>query len=392
MMSSANLFATDIYLPALPDMATHFNCSQTEIQLSITVFLLGFASCQLVAGVLSDRFGRKKVALIGFTIFTIASLLCAYATNLQQFYGFRLLQALGGGVGSVISRALIADRYDRQQSAKIFSTTFPIIGLSAAITPSLGGHLTHWLGWRANFLVMAIFGLGILFIAFYYLNHYSHSTVNQEKLKNSKANSRGIQSYFEVISNIEFLGFALIICASFCVFRSFTVESPFVFNKEGYAAEEIGHFYTAISIAYVAGNLIAKKLINKMILEKILSIGISIFVLGGASMIVASLIYAHHPLALLIPMFIISLANGFLFPIGSAGAMSAVPGEFTGTASGVMGAIQCILAAFCINWVGKLCQGEALFMSIFIGTLILVGFSSYLLLIVYKPKTRMTTT
>lgn len=392
LMSSASLFATDIYLPALPDIANHFNCSQTDIQGSITVFLIGLASCQLAAGMLSDRFGRKKVVITGFTIFTLTSFLCAYAHSLTEFYILRILQAMGAGAGSVVSRTLIANRYDRQTAAQIFSTTFPIIGLSAAIAPLIGGYLTTLWGWRSTFMVIAGLGLAVLCILFCSLEDNNNLTSERSKSRNEvNLMTVGFPGYLNVIRTLEFLGYALIISASFCVFRCYAVESPFVFNKQGYGAEQIGHFYFGIPFTYVFGNLLAKKLLNKLSLEKVLTYGIAIFVLGGLCMVVATLLLDFNPYAIILPMCLITIGNGFLFPVGSAGALSAVSSEYIGTASGVMGAIQFLGAAVCINWVGKLCQGEAVLMAMFVGTIILIGLSSYLFLMVYKTKTRVTT-
>jgi DHA1 family bicyclomycin/chloramphenicol resistance-like MFS transporter len=169
LMGSVGLLATDIYLPALPEMATYFNCNQVEIQASFTLFLLGLAICQLVYGSLADRFGRKRVTLLGLTLFMIATLLCASAETLGEFLAFRLLQAMGGGVGSVVNRAIIADRYDKLQAAKVFSTIFPIIGLSAAIGPWIGGYLTYFMGWRSVFYFMAGFGAVVWVLVFFFL-------------------------------------------------------------------------------------------------------------------------------------------------------------------------------------------------------------------------------
>ena len=230
-MSSVSIFATDTYLPALPDMALHFNCTQTEIQLSFTVFLLGLAGSQLIVGALSDRFGRKKIVISGFVLFTLSSILCANAHTLSQFIIFRLLQAIGGGVGSVTSRALVVDRYNRQESVKIFSTIFPIVGSSAAIAPFIGGYLTTFFGWRSNFFMIAIFGLIILFCVFLCLKNKVPSVSTKHPPTSKK------QGYSDVLGNLEFLGYALIIAAGFCVFRSYSVETPFVFSRQGYAPE-----------------------------------------------------------------------------------------------------------------------------------------------------------
>lgn len=388
MMGSVGMFATEINLPALPLMAIEFNCNQTDIQISFTVFLLGLATCQLLAGMLIDKFGRKKVALIGFLLFTVASILCAYASSLSQLIVFRLLQAAGAGVGSVLSRILVVDRYERQQAIKVFSTTFPIIGLSATVGPSIGGYLTSFWGWRAPFFFIAVYGLIMLLFAYFVLNskHENAHTISNEK----QAGSYGLQNYWNVFCNLEFLGHVFIICASFCVFRSYSVESPFVFSNQGYAPEEMGPFYIAPSIAYILGNLLAKKLINTQSVEKVLRTGISVFVLGGLCMIGSTFAFGENTYAVVLSMSVIVLGNGFLFPISSAGAMTSVRSEASGTASGIMGAMQFVLAAFCTNLVGEVCHGKAFPLSLFLGTIILVGLCSYLWLVVYKPRARVT--
>ncbi len=388
-MASVSLFATDIYLPALPEMAIYFNCTQSAIQSSFTVFLLGLASCQLVAGIISDRFGRKRVLMVGLTIFTISSILCACATTLPQFVVFRMLQAMGGGVGSVISRALVADRFNRQDAVKVFSTVFPIVGLSSAIGPFVGGYLTHFFGWQSTFYFIAGFGFLILITVFFCLTQQKEKTVDPTILKPTLL-AHNLPKYVGVLRNLEFLGYVFIISASFCVFRCYTVESPFVFNTLGFGAKEIGHFYIVLSIAYLIGNLTAKKLTQKMNIEKLLQIGMSFFVLGGFCMIVSSLILEHSPYTIIIPMCVITLGNGFLFPVASAGAMTSVSAELIGTASGLMGAIQFVCAAFCVSWIGQLCQGKVIPLSFSIGFVCLIGLMSYLMLTLYRPKAEVT--
>ncbi len=374
LMMSVNLLATDIYLPALPEMAVHFACSQAEIQVSFTVFLLGLAGCQLLAGRFSDHFGRRKVAIIGFSVFTLFSFLCAKATSLEQLNLFRLIQACGGGVGSVIGRTLIVDRFDRQQSVKAFSTIFPIVGLSSAVGPFLGGYLTHFWGWQATFFFISGFGGVILILTMTCLGKESVIPQTTEK-KLPK------QSTFKVINNLEFWGYALMVGASFAVFRSYSVESPFVFSNQGYEAEEIGNFYILLSLSYLLGNLIAKKLINRLSLNKVLKIGISILISGGCIMSLSTYLLQNEPYALIIPMAVVTLGNGFLFPVASAGALTSVSNAFAGTASGMMGATQFILAAACSYWIGKLCQGQAVALSLFVTAVIFLGLCSFLLLV-----------
>lgn len=385
MMGSVSLFATDIYLPALPQMAIFFNCSQPEIQASFTVFLLSLAVCQLTYGVLCDRFGRKKVTLFGLSLFMLGSVLCAISDTLTEFMIARILQAIGGGVGSVVVRAIIASNFDRTAAVKIYSTTFPIIGLSSAIGPFVGGYLTYFFNWQATFYFMALYGLITMLLVHFCLEE-SKAKLTEEFYNDKYTFFNTFKSYWMVIKNINFISYVLIICAGYCAFRCYAVESPFVFDSHGFVAEEMGSFYVALSVAYIIGNLFAKKFINKMSLERVLSIGFWFFVLGGLCMVAGAFHIEKTPYAVIIPMALVTLGNGFLFPTGSASAMASVPGSFSGLASGLLGAFQFILAALCINWIGEVCHGHALSMSVFITTIILIGLSSFLVLLFRRSR------
>lgn len=383
LIGSVSFFATDIYVPALPEMAEYFHCNQVDIQSSFTLFFLGLALCQLVSGALSDRFGRKKILLVGFCMFTFASWGCAQSKTLSEFLVFRLLQAISGGVGSVVFRALIVDRFSKEESAKLFSVIFPIIGLSAAIAPLIGGYLTYFWGWKATFSFVTGFGAVILVLVSLFLD--DKQKVRTKDIDLVLPPPSRIRRYFGIVRNAEFLGYTLVICACFCAFRSYTVESPFVFNHQGYAAEEIGQFYIILSVNYLLGSLLARTLMNKIKVGTVLWVGIGVFVTGGFSMIWASWFYSHSPFAIILPMSVIALGNGLLFPIASAGALTSVPGELSGSAAGLMGATQFVLAAFCINWVGELCGGQAIPLSFFMGVIVMVGLLSYWLFI-HRPS------
>lgn len=396
MMSATGLFATDIYLPALPEMSRFFNCSQTEIQASFTVFLLGLAGCQLVYGILADRFGYKRILIFGLTLFTFASILCAWSVSLSQFISFRLLQALGGGAGSVICRTIISQRYSRTETVKIFSTIFPIIGLSAAIAPLIGGYLTYFFNWRSTFYFMAFFGMLAMGLVIMYLKENPKRErfilsdyENEHESGNITQNISRITGYLGVLKNFKFLGYALILCSGFAVFRCYTVESPFVFDNQGYVAEEMGQFYIALSLAYMAGNLWAKRLVNSLSVEQVIRRGFVFSVVGGILMVIGAFCFENSPYAVILPMAVITLGNGFLFPTSSAGAMASVPVQFSGMASGLMGSLQFVVAAFCVHWVGEICQGQAEIMSLYLGTVIFIGLLNYLFF-VYRPKVRVT--
>lgn len=393
MMSSVGLFATDIYLPSLPEMTQYFNCSQSDIQASFTVFLLGLASCQLVYGILADRFGRKRILIFALTLFVLASLLCAFAQTLTQFIFFRFLQALGGGSGSVISRAIVINRYSRTEAVKVFSTIFPVIGLSGAIAPLIGGYLTYFFDWRSNFYFMALFGsvsLGLV-LALLPKTTAPLPLANDTNNSASQVTPFKASQYLDVLKNVPFLGYAFVLCTGFAVFRCYTVESPFVFDNQGYVVEDMAHFYIGLSIAYFVGNLIAKRLVNFRSVNEVIRMGFYISALGCFGMIISIYYFANSPYAVIIPMSVITLANGFLFPTGSAGALSSIPPAVAGMASGVMGFLQFVTAALCVHWIGSVCQGDAQTLSLYLGSIIAVGMTCFWFFVYPKKDSAVST-
>src|SRR5215470_5129100 len=111
----------DMFLPSLPAIATAFAAPPATVQLTVTLFLMAFAASQLVYGPLSDRFGRRWVLIGGLVLYAAAGLVCATAPTVAILIGARVLQALGGGVGPVVGRAVVRDLYGRERAARVFS-------------------------------------------------------------------------------------------------------------------------------------------------------------------------------------------------------------------------------------------------------------------------------
>jgi DHA1 family bicyclomycin/chloramphenicol resistance-like MFS transporter len=129
----------DLYLPALPELADDLNASASAAQLSITACLVGLALGQLVAGPLSDRFGRKRPLIVGVLAYLVASVACALAPSVTVLIVLRLIQGLAGAAGIVISRAIARDLYSGSALMISFSRLLLVAGLAPVLAPVLGG-------------------------------------------------------------------------------------------------------------------------------------------------------------------------------------------------------------------------------------------------------------
>lgn len=152
----------DLYLPALPALTRQLGAATSMAQLTVTACLAGLALGQLVAGPLSDRFGRAGPLYAGVSGYVVTSVLCAASPSIETLVAARLVQGLAGGVGIVIAQAAGRDVYSGGALIRFYGRLTVLGGLAAIIGPLLGGQLTAVTDWRGLFLFLAAIGVVIL--------------------------------------------------------------------------------------------------------------------------------------------------------------------------------------------------------------------------------------
>ena len=162
-LASFGPLSLDLYLPALPRVATTLGASAAVTQLSVSCCLIGLAAGQFLFGPLGDRFGRRTPLLVGVTVWTASALLCAIAPDAPVLIGLRVIQGFGGAAGLVLSRAVVRDLYDSDALARAFAIVALISNVTPAIAPVAGGGLLQVMSWRDLFVVL--FGIGALLLA-----------------------------------------------------------------------------------------------------------------------------------------------------------------------------------------------------------------------------------
>ena len=135
--------STDIYLPALPKMVESFNTSASLVNLTLIFFFIFYAAGTLFWGPLSDKYGRKRVLLIGLTIYSIASVLCIFSSNVYQLILFRILQSIGCGAATAVSTAIVKDVYTGRRRVTIIALVQSMGMLSPIISPVIGAIIKY---------------------------------------------------------------------------------------------------------------------------------------------------------------------------------------------------------------------------------------------------------
>ncbi|WP_027825921.1 multidrug effflux MFS transporter [Levilactobacillus parabrevis] len=160
-VSATGPLAIDLYLPALPQMRTQFATSASLMQLSITACLIGLALGQLIAGPLSDQYGRRKPLIAGFVIFGLVSLAMAFIHSITLLIILRFIQGLAGATGQVMARAVARDLFSGKKLTRFYALLNTVNGVFPIIAPIIGGFMIHYVDWEAIFILLAVIGWAI---------------------------------------------------------------------------------------------------------------------------------------------------------------------------------------------------------------------------------------
>jgi DHA1 family bicyclomycin/chloramphenicol resistance-like MFS transporter len=354
--------STDLYLPSLPGLARAFGTDVAEVQLTLSVFLVGLAGGQLVYGPLSDRFGRRPVLLAGLIIYTAASVACALAPSMNVLIAGRFLQAIGACAGPVLGRAIVRDVHGREEAARILSYMAAAMALAPAIGPILGGFLEVWFGWQANFVALTVYGAAGLISTFALLPE-----TNSHKDPTATRPMSLLTNYGALLRHRVYLGYALCVAFGYGGIFSFISGSSFVLvDTIGLPPDQYGFCFAAIVVGYMAGTITGGRITRRHGIDRMVTLGGAIALCGGVVLALSgwlgpSLGLASGPAgaaAIVLPMMVFMAGVGFVMPNSMAGAIGPFP-QMAGAASALLGFLQMSFGAVVGIAVGHLHDGTA---------------------------------
>lgn len=359
-MSAFGPLAIDFYLPGFPAMALAFGTDENHVQLTLASYFLGLSLGQLAYGPIADRFGRRVPLLVGVTFFTFASLACAFAPTLEWLIAARFVQALGGCAGMVLSRAIVSDKCDAVQSAKVFSQLMLVMGLAPILAPMLGGLLVNSYGWQMIFFSLTAFSaLSLLAIALGLPESMPASHPRQPL-------SGALGQYRQLLGDQIFLGHALTGGIAIAGMFSYIAGSPFVFIKlYGVPPEHYGWFFGSNAAGFILVAQVNARLLGKRGPALLLSRAVWVYVLAALALWAVASVHTQSLWPLLVPLFVCIASLGCIIPNSSACAMNG-QGRRAGSASALLGCLQFSVAAGAAALVGVLHDGTAVPMAMVI--------------------------
>ncbi|WP_342640784.1 multidrug effflux MFS transporter [Rhodoligotrophos ferricapiens] len=327
--------STDMYLPSLPTISLALRADPAQVQLTLSVFLVGFAVGQIIYGPLSDRFGRRPVLLSGLGLFAIASAGCMLASTIELLILARFGQAVSACAAIVIARAIVRDLYRAEQAGRVLSLMGALMGIVPAVAPILGGIIEPLLGWRAVFAMISALALCTLGVVYLMLPETLAPSRRATTTLSGMISSFGI-----LLRSDRFRHFSTLVCLCYGGLFAFISGASFILQNEYRLTPLAFSFSFATAVCgYVCGSLLGARFGSQLGLDATIRVGTSLLALGGMLMVMllqfASPAFWH----VLVPITIYMVGVGLTLPQCTAGAITPFP-ERAGAASSLMGFLQ----------------------------------------------------
>ncbi|MDN3504895.1 MAG: MFS transporter [Rhabdochlamydiaceae bacterium] len=300
-----SVFSSDLYLSALPKLMVTFESRSEQIQLTLSLYFVGFALSMLLCAPLAKKLGNKKLILIGFSLYIMASLLCFFSQNLTIFIIGRILQSFGGCCGSIVSRVIAKQTYSKpHRLSNLLSAMFLGMGLTTIIAPPLGSLFISYFDWRANFLFLALFCL-LLFvlICLCIQNHTPEISSTQSNIK----------EYFNIACDYNFRVYTSIITLGWASFFTYLSSTSFIcINFFSLTTTNFSLFHSLAMIGFVLGSLLGRFFNKKTSPQILIHYSLIITLIGSSLLFIFSMSYAPNIFLFILPMFILLFGIGLM--------------------------------------------------------------------------------
>ncbi|MDB5447104.1 MAG: drug resistance transporter, Bcr/CflA subfamily [Phenylobacterium sp.] len=327
--------AIDMYLPSLPSIGADLHASAAQTQTTVAAFLAGMAAGQFLYGPASDRFGRKPPILLGIGIYVAASAGCALAGSAPLLIAGRFVQALGACSGAVVGRAVVRDRFDHTETARMLSLMMLIMGVAPILAPLAGGALLGLGGWRLIFWVMT--GFGVL------LGLCTIWRMTESRSAETEAHARSehpVRAYISLLGQRQLVGYALSGSLNGAALFTYIASSPdLLIRTYGISPAAFGWVFGLNGIGIIGANQVNRYLLRRATPDEVLARA-SLVCLGAAVLLMLAAVSGIGGRWSVLPLLFLLLASyGFMQGNTMAGALNVDPRR-AGSISALLGGLS----------------------------------------------------
>jgi len=334
-LTAVTSLAIDMSLPALPTIVAAFAARPEQVQLTLSLFLVGFAGGQLFCGALSDRFGRRKVLLAGIVTYALAGFACALSPSIETLVAARLVQGFGACVGPVLGRAVVRDHMTGARASQTLSYISLTMSVAPLVAPILGGWLLIRFGWQAIFVFLGSFGLLLALATFLaFPESLAHPDPEALRLRRLARNAATF------LWSRRAMGYALINAFVFAGLFAFLSGSPFVLIEVyGIPSGQFGFYFALSALGVMVGALLNSRLVHRFGGERVMRAGFALMLTAAAVLVAIAWTRTGGAVGIMLPVGLYVASLGLIFPNSTASAMEPLP-HMAGMAASLMGAIQ----------------------------------------------------
>jgi MFS transporter, DHA1 family, multidrug resistance protein len=319
----------DIYVPSLPAVAHYFNVDKGLVQLTITTYMVGMGFMQLLAGPISDTFGRKIPYSISMLIYITATLGVPFSSDIYQLLFLRFIQGAAVAVMVVPIRSVITDIFQDRELYKMINYMTMAWSIGPIVAPAIGGYLQHYFGWQTNFYFLAAYSIILFSLTLIYM---PETSLHRHPMHLAKIITR----YRLILLRWDYAKGVLTNGLLYSIIILFAVVGPFLIQKVlHYSAIEFGRFSLLMGLAWFLGTMT-----NRFLLHVSYEVKAKFCLLGMLAIaIIMTLLGIAMPLTIyniVIPLFMLLWLGGIIFPNNFARSIMLFP-ESTGSANALIG-------------------------------------------------------
>ncbi len=276
-MASLGPFGDTEYTPSIPSIARAMGVPYGQGQLTMTVYLIGFAIGQILYGPISDGFGRRPTILFAITTFFLGSLICAASIDLDMLLAGRFVQSAGACAGGILSNAAVRDAFPPEEQTKVFLEVNTVFSLAPGIGPIAGGLIDHYFGWEANFYLLAALALLLLICLLLYFPE-----TNRHTDPYAAHPGRLLKNYLSLFKHRDYIFNALVVgLGEGVVYCSLVAAPALVMIELGLPSKVFILVTTCVSGAFLLGAVICGLMSRFISDHKLIMIGWLIMLAGS---------------------------------------------------------------------------------------------------------------
>lgn len=354
VLTATGPLATDMYLPAFPQITQDLGTNEARVQLTLTAMMLGLALGQLVIGPMSDALGRRGPLLAGVALFTVTSVLCVFVPDVTLFIVLRFVQGVAGAAGAVIARAVVRDLFKGDDAVRFFSRLALVMMLAPLLAPLAGAQLLLVGPWQLSFWVLAVMAALSFVLVLVWL---------PESLPVEERRRQGPRQLVTTVAGLlrqpRFVGPVLTLGLSFGMLFTYVSAFSFVSQTEFGASPQVyAGLFAVNALGMAAGTQVNGLLVGRVDTLRRLGLGLVSALLGVGALAVLALTGAAQLWMVVSLLALMMCSVGFIMPNATVTALDRQPAAVAGTASALMGALQFSLGGGVASLAGLTETGE----------------------------------